>query len=65
MLIQNCSPLKNKNRFTLFLSLVPYSIVQAQESTEMAAAFLEPEGEKAIHEIVLAAIIDQNPQKRF
>src|ERR671915_1006553 len=40
----------------LLLSLVPHSIVQAQESTEMAAAFLEPEGEKAIHEIVLAAI---------
>jgi outer membrane efflux protein len=40
----------------LFLSLVLYSIVQAQESTEMAAAFLEPEGEKAIHEIVLTAI---------
>ncbi len=40
----------------LFLSLVPYSIIQAQESTEMAAAFLEPEGEKAIHEIILAAI---------
>ena len=40
----------------LFLSLIPYSIVQAQESTEMAAAFLEPEGEKAIHEIILAAI---------
>jgi len=30
----------------LFLSLVLYSIVRAQESTEMATAFLEPEGEK-------------------
>jgi hypothetical protein len=45
-----------KTLASLFLSLVPYSIVQAQESTEMTAAFLEPGGEKAIHEIVLAAI---------